>query len=74
MRNMGRDRGRGRERTWSRLPTEHRNWPGAQSQDPEIMTLTETKSQMLNQLSHPSAPNKDNIFEESLSIVILLTM
>ena len=40
----------------SRLCTECRTPYEAQSQDPEIMTRAETKSQMPNQLSHPGAP------------------
>ena len=40
------------ERNPSRLCTEHRAWHGAWSQDPEIMTWAETKSQMLNWLRH----------------------
>ena len=35
---------------------EHRAWHRAQSHPHEIMTWAETKSQTLNQLSHPDAP------------------
>ena len=43
------------ERIWSRLHTQRGAQPGTQSQDPEITTSAETKSQLLNQLS-PQAP------------------
>ena len=36
-------------------------WRRAGSHNPEIMTWTETKSQMPNQLSHPVAPREDEI-------------
>ena len=47
--------GRGRERISSRPPTESTALHGSQFHDLEIMTRTETKSCMLNQLSHPGA-------------------
>ena len=40
----------------SRLRAELRAWQGTQSHDPKIMTWVETKSQMLNRLSHPGTP------------------
>ena len=44
------------QRISRRLWAEPRAWLGAQSHNPEIMTWAETKSQTLNQLSHPGAP------------------
>ena len=48
-------------------------WGGAQqgalSQDPEIMTWTEIKSQMLNWLSHPDAPSPHIFGKFSLLIL-----
>ena len=38
------------------IPHDHRAWLGTQSQDAEIMTWAETKSQTLNHLSYPG-PN-----------------
>ena len=52
----------GRERISSRLLTECGAHCGAWSQDPEIMTWGEIKSQTLKWLSHPGAP-RCNIFE-----------
>ena len=49
---LGRDRERGRERILSRIWA----WHGAWSHNPEIMTWAEIKSQTLNWLSHPGAP------------------
>jgi len=49
-------RGRSRRRGTSRLHAECGAHCRAQSHDLEIMTLT-TKSQTLNSLSHPGAPN-----------------
>ena len=40
----------------SRLRAERGTRCRAQSQDPEIMTWAETKSQTFNQMSHPGAP------------------
>ena len=51
-REQARGRTDGDRETWSRLPTEHRAQHGTQSQDPEIMTWAEIKSQLLNWLSH----------------------
>ena len=42
--------------TTSRLHAEHRDQHKAQSHSPEIMAWAETKSRMLNRLSHPGAP------------------
>ena len=47
---------RGRERILSNLHTQHRAQYRAWSHDPEIMTWVEIKSQALNHLSHPGAP------------------
>ena len=52
----GKGRGRGRERIWSRLHTQHSPWLGAWSYDSEIMTWAEIKSQILHRLSCPGAP------------------
>ena len=38
------------------LPAEHRGWLGPQSQNPEIRTWAKIKSQTLNWMSHPGAP------------------
>lgn len=44
-----REEGRsGRERILSRFHVQHEPWPGAWSQDPEITSWAEIKSQMLN--------------------------
>jgi len=44
------------ERIFSRLHAQHGAQSRFQSHDLEIITWTKTKSQMLNQLRHPSAP------------------
>ena len=43
-----RERERERERISSKLPAGHRAQHGARTHDPEVMTLAEIKSQMLN--------------------------
>ena len=55
---VGRSRGKGRENISSRLYTEHGAQCGFQSHNPEIMTWAKTKSQLLNQISHPDAPSQ----------------
>ena len=45
---------KGKERIWSRLPSEHRAW-GAPSHNSEIMIWAETQSWMLTWLSNPGA-------------------
>ena len=52
----GNSRGPEGERTLSRLHSEHGVQCGGQSHDPQITTQAETKSQILNQLSHPGTP------------------
>ena len=52
-----RGRGRGRDSILSRLHAQHGAQRGDTSHDCEIMTWAEIKSQMLNWLSHPDAPN-----------------
>ena len=47
---------KGRERLSSRLCAECGAWRGALAYDSDITTWAETKSQMLNQLSHPDTP------------------
>ena len=47
----GRAEGEG-EKISSRLPTEYKAWHRARSLDPRLQQA-ETKSQMLNQMSHP---------------------
>ena len=50
--------GGGRKRIWSRLWTvSAESDMGLEPTNGEIMSWTETKSQSLNQLSHPSAPD-----------------
>jgi len=39
-----------------KLPTERGALRGAQSHDPEIMTLAKIKSWMLNWINHPGTP------------------
>ena len=51
-----------------RLHTEHRAQSGARSWDPEIITWTETKSWMLNWLSHSGTSRK--LFKKRLWIEI----
>ena len=46
-----------RERISSRFRTDHRAQSWAQFHDPKIMTRAETKSWMLNRLSHPGTPS-----------------
>ena len=53
----GRGKGKGEKECSSRLATDHGAWCNTQSQDPEIMPFAKTKSQVLNQLSHPGAPH-----------------
>lgn len=48
--------GKGRGRRTSRPPNEQGAQPGAGSQDPRIMTWPD-HDQMINQLSHPGAPD-----------------
>ena len=47
---------RGKERISSRLPTKCGARHGAWSHSPDIKMWAQTKSQMLNQLSHPESP------------------
>lgn len=49
-----------RDRVLSKLYTEHRVQRETPSQDPEVMTWAKTKSQVLNQLGPPCAPNLRN--------------
>jgi len=63
--------GGGRERESSgRLSTECRTPREARSQDHEIMTRAEIKSQSLNRLSHPGVPKVDT-FEMNMKIKIV---
>ena len=50
------ERDSGRDTILSRLLAQHGAQGRAWSHDPGIMTWTEIKSQVLNQLSHPSTP------------------
>ena len=52
---VGGGRQRDKERILSRLPTEQGAQHGAPFQDPEIMTQTKIKSQLLNQQNHPGS-------------------
>ena len=55
-RRQGKGRGRGRERILSSLHTQHGAEGRVQSQDPEIMTWAEIKSQILKRLSYSDTP------------------
>ena len=52
-----------RERRDLRLRTEHRAWPGAPSNEPEIMTWAEIESLALNQLSQPRCPGDETFLD-----------
>ena len=62
-------RQRQRERNLSRLSAEQGAQCGAWSQDPEIMTWAETKSQMLNWLYHPG---NTWVFNDILKLITLI--
>ena len=55
------------ERIWSGLHAKPGAWRRAQSYDGSIKTWAETKSQTLNQLSHPGAPS--NLFHTATSLL-----
>ena len=61
----GRERERVSEWILTRLHAQHRVQLPSWSHDPGIMTWAEIKSLMLNQLSHPDAP-QHNFLEETL--------
>ena len=55
---QGEDQGEREKQT----PTKQGAWGRAWSHDPEIMTWADIKSQMLNWLSHPDAPQSVSLY------------
>ena len=58
----GRERGRGRESQAASSLSAQSPMPGSSSQNRETMSWAETKSRMLNQLSHPGAPTEHLLY------------
>ena len=52
------------ERISNRFHAEHRAWHGVHFHNPEIVTWAETKSWMLNQLSHPGVPGTNYLKQQ----------
>lgn len=58
------------ERISSRFPTEHTDFR-ALPQNPEIVTLFETKSGTLNQRSHPGTPEIESQINNKKILIII---